>query len=123
MTHRKYLNVALVALFTLTATAFATGTALAGDDTQGQTTLTIKGMTCGGCTAAVKAQLKKTPGVESYEVSLDRGEADVSFDASVTDPETIAASVSKTGFKATVKGEQTDKAQGGDAGDGAENRS
>ena len=79
-------------------------TATAGDDA-GQTTLTIQGMSCGGCVGAVKAQLKKTEGVIDYDVSLEKGEALVSFDPAQTDPEAIAASVSKTGFKASVKGE------------------
>jgi copper chaperone CopZ len=68
-------------------------------------TLTIKGMTCGGCVAAVKLQLKKTEGVTAYEVSLEKGQAEVTYDPSRTDPEKIAASVSKTGFQATVKQE------------------
>ena len=55
-----------------------------------KTTLTIKGMTCGGCVAAVKVQLKKTEGVTAYEVSLENGEAEVSFDASRTEPKRIA---------------------------------
>ena len=70
-----------------------------------KTTLIIKGMTCGGCVAAVKLQLKKTSGVTAYEVSLEKGEAAVTYDPARTDPKRIAESVSKTGFKATVKGE------------------
>lgn len=62
-------------------------------------------MTCGGCVAAVKVQLKKTPGVTAYEVSLEKGEAVVTYDPARTDPRKIADSVSKTGFQATVKGE------------------
>ena len=68
-----------------------------------RTTLAIKGMTCGGCVAAVKVQLKKTEGVTAYEVSLKKGEAGVSFDAEKTTPAKIAESVSKTGFDASVK--------------------
>ena len=68
-----------------------------------KTTLTIKGMTCGGCVAAVKVQLKRTDGVIAYEVSLEKGEGEVSFDASRTEPKRIAESVSKTGFQASVK--------------------
>lgn len=79
---------------------------LAGDDA-GKTTLAIKGMTCGGCVGAVKAQLKKTEGVTDYDVSYEKGEAKVTFDPGQTDPEAIAASVSKTGFKASVKGKDT----------------
>ena len=70
-----------------------------------KTTLVIKGMTCGGCVAAVKVQLKKTPGVTAYEVSLEKGEAAVTYDPSRTDPKKIAELVSKTGFEATVKGD------------------
>lgn len=68
-----------------------------------QTTLILKGMTCGGCVAAVKQQLKRTEGVAAYEVSFEKGEALVSYDPSRTEPEQIAASVSQTGFEASVK--------------------
>jgi copper chaperone CopZ len=67
-------------------------------------------MTCGGCVAAVKLQLKRTEGVTAYEVSFEKGEAEVTFDSSKTTPEAIAASVSKTGFEASVR-----KAGGGQA--------
>lgn len=71
-----------------------------------KTTLTIKGMTCGGCVATVKLQLKRTEGVTGYDVSLAKGEAEVSYDPTRTDPRKIAESVSRTGFDATVKAEQ-----------------
>ncbi len=71
-----------------------------------KTTLTIKGMTCEGCVASVKVRLKRTEGVMAYEVSLARGEAEVSYDPARTDPEKIAASVSRTGFEATVKAQE-----------------
>lgn len=78
----------------------------AGAAETARTTLTIKGMTCGGCVATVKLQLKRTEGVTGYEVSLARGEADVSYDPTRTDPKKIAVSVSRTGFEATVKAEE-----------------
>jgi copper chaperone len=68
-----------------------------------KTTLTIKGMTCGGCVAAVKLQLRKTDGVTAYDVSLEKGEAEVTYDPAKTEPKKIADSVSKTGFAASVK--------------------
>jgi len=74
--------------------------------TSKNTTLEIKGMTCGGCLAAVKVQLKKTEGVLSYDVSLEKAETDVSYEPDKTDPVKIAASVSKTGFTAKVKKEE-----------------
>jgi copper chaperone len=72
-------------------------------NTGAKTTLTIKGMTCGGCVATVKLKLKKTKGIVAYDVSLEKGEADVTYDPAATDPGAIAASVSESGFKATVK--------------------
>lgn len=45
-------------------------TAAAGETAK--STLAIKGMSCGGCVAAVKLQLKKTEGVTAHEVSLER---------------------------------------------------
>lgn len=74
----------------------------AGEGTA-RTTLTIKGMTCGGCVAAVKLQLGRTGGVTAYEVSLERAEAVVTYEAARTTPDEIAAAVSKTGFEAAVK--------------------
>jgi copper chaperone CopZ len=60
-------------------------------------------MTCGGCVAAVKVQPKRTQGVTAYDVSLEKAEAEVSYDPAKITPEKIAESVSKTGFKASVK--------------------
>ena len=88
----------------LLGVGLSTITAAAGESAK--TTPAIKGMTCGGCVAAVKLQVKKTEGVTAYEVSLEKGEADVSYDPSRTDPETIAASVSESGFEAAVKAEK-----------------
>ena len=87
-----------------------------GGDAAAKTTLAIKGMTCGGCVAAVKLQLKKTEGVTAYEVSLEKAEAEVSYDPAKTTPDRIAESVSKTGFEASVQkagGEKSDQAANG----------
>jgi copper chaperone CopZ len=94
-------NVSLTSALLLGLMAAAPSTP-AGDPTA-RTTLTIKGMTCGGCAAGVRIQLKKTEGVTAYEVSFEKGEAEVTYDPAKTTPEKIAASVSKTGFTASVK--------------------
>jgi copper chaperone len=86
----------------LIATALALPS-LAGAGEAASATLTIKGMTCGGCVAAVRLQLKKTEGVTAYEVSLEKGEAEVTYDPAKTEPRKIAESVSKTGFEAKPK--------------------
>ena len=70
-----------------------------------KTTLTITGMTCGGCAAGVKIQLKRMEGVTSYDVSWEKGEAEVVYDPAKTTPEKIAESVAaKTGYTVAVKG-------------------
>ena len=78
----------------------------AGAGEPAKATLRVEGMTCGGCVAAVKVQLKKTEGVTAYAVSLEKGEAEVSYDPAKTTPEKIAESISKTGFNASVKGKK-----------------
>jgi copper chaperone len=93
-----------VATLAALAIGFAAAGAIAADTAK--TTLAIEGMTCAGCVAAVKHQLGKTDGVTEYDVSLEDAEAVVSYDPSRVDPEQIAASVSKTGFEASVKGEE-----------------
>jgi len=72
-----------------------------------RTTLSITGMTCGGCAAGVKIQLKRMEGVTSYDVSYEKGEAEVRYDPAKTTPEKIAQSVAvKTGYKVAVKGKR-----------------
>jgi copper chaperone CopZ len=89
---------AIVCVSTLQAPA-----ARAGESAR--TTLTITGMNCGGCAAGVKIQLKRMEGVTRYDVSYEKGEAQVSYDPAKTTPEKIAESVAaKTGYKVAVKG-------------------
>ncbi len=70
-----------------------------------KTTLAVNGMTSGACVAAVRVQLKTTEGVTAYEVSLEKGEADLTYDPTKTEPKKIAESVSRTGFEAKPKDE------------------
>jgi copper chaperone CopZ len=79
--------------------------AVAGDEAQ-HATFTISGMTCGGCVGAVKTALKKTKGVTEYEVSLEAGEATVTFNPAETSVDAIADAITKTGFTAKVKAEE-----------------
>jgi copper chaperone len=92
---KKTLSVLAVAALGLVPVARAADSA--------KTVLAIKGMTCGGCVAAVKLQLKRTEGVAAYDVSLEKAQADVTYDPTKTDAKKIAESVSKTGFEASVK--------------------
>jgi copper chaperone CopZ len=96
----------------LLVAAFSVVTPAASAETA-RTTLKIEGMTCGGCVPAVKLQLKKTEGVLAYEVSFEKGEAQVSFDPAKTTPGKIAESVTWTGYTASVKSSEGASAAGG----------
>lgn len=66
-------------------------------------TLTVEGMTCGGCAAAVKMAAEKVEGVKSAKVSHEKGTVDVTYDPEKTTPEAIAKAITEnTGFKATA---------------------
>ena len=92
------------AVFALVLAAVPAPHAVAGDAEHA--TFTISGMTCGGCVGAVKAALKKTKGVTEYEVSLEAGEATVTFNPAETTVDAIAEAITKTGFTAKVKAEE-----------------
>jgi copper chaperone CopZ len=55
--------------------------------------LRIEGLLCSACAANVRRRVAAVDGVRSVEVSLDRGEADVHFDASLTTPAALADAV------------------------------
>jgi len=66
-------------------------------------TLAIEGMTCAGCVARVEEKLGEVSGVTTYEVSLERKEARVSYDPAATTPEAIVTAVATTGFATSLK--------------------
>ncbi|SDE80917.1 copper chaperone [Thermus arciformis] len=61
--------------------------------------LKVEGMTCNHCVMAVAKALKKVPGVEKVEVSLEKGEALVEGAA---DPKALVQAVEEEGYKAEV---------------------
>jgi copper chaperone len=61
-------------------------------------TMKVKGMTCGGCVAAVERVLRELDGVGRVEVSLERGEASVAFDAAKVEKEDLRAAVEDAGY-------------------------
>lgn len=62
----------------------------------------VTGMTCGGCEMTIIKALEKTPGVLKSEVSYERGEAVVDYDAGQTTPEKIRAAINSTGYTAEI---------------------
>jgi copper chaperone len=60
--------------------------------------LSVQGMTCGGCVASVTRVLKAQPGVTAVEVSLDPGQATVTFDPARVDAEKLAQAIEAAGY-------------------------
>ncbi len=64
-------------------------------------TLKVAGMTCAGCEAAVRMAARSIDGVTDVKASYAKGNAEVTFDPSKTNPAAIAKVVTyKSGFKA-----------------------
>ncbi len=63
------------------------------------TTLTVRGMTCAHCAVAVSRALQAVPGVESAQVSLDRGQAVVRGSADV---QRLIQAVEAQGYRAQL---------------------
>ena len=62
----------------------------------------VGGMTCGGCASTVKRVVSMLPGVQSVDVSLQQGTADIEYDATKTPPERIVGAISDAGFEAAL---------------------
>ena len=63
-------------------------------------TISIEGMMCGHCEAAVKGALEALPGVTSAEVSHKKGTAIVELGANVSDAD-LTAAVEAKDYKVT----------------------
>jgi copper ion binding protein len=65
-----------------------------------RTELTVRGMTCNHCVAAVTTALEETPGVRSARVDLQQGKAVVDYDDALVRPRELAAVVADAGYQA-----------------------
>ncbi|MCX8017283.1 MAG: heavy metal translocating P-type ATPase, partial [Rhodocyclaceae bacterium] len=68
--------------------------------------LAIGGMTCAACSARIERQLNKLAGVEAT-VNLPAERAHIRYDPARVDVETLIATITKTGFTATLSSAQT----------------
>lgn len=71
--------------------------------TDTNTQLTVTGMTCGHCVAAVKAELDAVPGVTEAVVDLGSGRVDLSLSEPV-DASTLEAAVEEAGYSVASVG-------------------
>ena len=65
----------------------------------GQVTLSVGGMSCGGCAAGVQRTLNQTPGVREAKVTFATGQATVEYDPAQTNPQELAAVVAAAGYQ------------------------
>ena len=63
--------------------------------------LSITGMTCGGCVNSVQNVLAALPGVQSVNVTLTPGQADVVYDTARITPDELIQAVVDAGFGVT----------------------
>lgn len=63
-------------------------------------TIKVDGMTCGGCVASVKRVVQAVPGVENVDVSLERGEAVITYDGAKAQPAAFRTAIDAAGFTA-----------------------
>jgi copper chaperone len=64
------------------------------------TVLKVGGMSCGGCVKSVTNVLQELPGVAKAEVSLEKGEATVVFEADKVTRAAMAQAIADAGFEA-----------------------
>jgi copper chaperone CopZ len=97
-------TLALWVLLTITGTsalAQAASSQPPGESTTQVCTLTVSGMTCAGCEAAVRMAARSVRGVTDATVSYSKGQAEVRYDPSKTTPRAIARAITeRTGFRA-----------------------
>jgi len=75
-------------------------------------------MNCASCVNHVTKGAMSVSGVQKADVNLALGRAVVTFDPTVTDPTAIAASITASGYKATVSAPATADVPAAHAGDG-----
>lgn len=59
----------------------------------------VEGMSCGHCEIAVQDAVRKLDGIKKVKANRRKKQAVVSYDASLTSPEAIRASISATGYE------------------------
>jgi copper chaperone len=65
-----------------------------------ESVIKVVGMSCGGCVRNITGVLEGMAGVASADVSLEHGQARVSFDPQVIAREALVAAIEDAGFDA-----------------------
>jgi copper chaperone len=62
----------------------------------------VEGMSCGGCVNSITRALKALPGVDEVQVSLERAEARVHFDAARVTEQALRNAIGDAGFDTPI---------------------
>lgn len=62
-------------------------------------TFQLETLTCPTCSAKIEGMLKKTAGIDTYEVMFNSSRARVSFDENIIDSEELKKKFKKLGYK------------------------
>lgn len=65
-------------------------------------TITVDGMTCGGCSSAITETLETIPGVSAITVDHKTGKAVITTTGDPTLPAKLSSSINELGYKATL---------------------
>ena len=66
------------------------------------TVVKINGMTCMGCVASVKKVLTAIDGVQSVDVSLEKAQATIGYDAARARPAQFKTAIEDAGYEAAA---------------------
>lgn len=66
------------------------------------TVVKINGMTCMGCVASVKKVLTALDGVQSVDVSLEKAQATIGYEAARVRPAQFKTAIEDAGFEAAA---------------------
>ena len=93
--------------------------ALAGADSTETAVLQVDGMTCGSCAAGIQAVLGNLDGVQTADVSFDKGQAIVHFDPERVSLEALSEAIKGLGYEASVLPAGAVARTGGQAAEGS----
>jgi copper chaperone CopZ len=74
--------------------------------------LKVKGMTCGGCSAAIARALKATPGVQDVAVDLAGAAVTVRYDESAANVASLRKAIEGAGYQVVEKSTAPKRAGG-----------
>lgn len=103
---RRSVLIAIISIASVAAgLAGVSGQTQKADETKqaARVTLSVTGMTCGGCEVAVRMAAQKVNGVKEAIVSYEKRTAEVIYDPLKTTPQAIAKAITeRSGFKAQL---------------------